>query len=224
MQEVVILYGLTEASPLMTCTTIEDTLEIRATTVGRAIPAIELKVIDTVSGAILPRGKQGELCTRGHGVMIGYWNNPKATAEAIDKHGWLHSGDLAVMNLQGYINITGRKKDMLIRGGENIYPREIEEVLHDHPLIAQAQVFGIPDEKFGEIVGAWIKLKAGAALTESDLREWLKDRVVHFKIPSSVRFVDQFPMTVTGKIQKFVMRAQMVKELGLEKADSIQTA
>jgi fatty-acyl-CoA synthase len=224
MHEVVILYGLTEASPLMTCTTIADTLEIRATTVGRAIPAIELKVIDTETGAIVPRGKQGELCTRGHGVMIGYWNNPQATAEAIDKKGWLHSGDLAVMNTEGYINITGRKKDMLIRGGENIYPREIEEVLHDHSSIAQAQVFGIPDEKFGEIVGGWIKLKAGCSLTEDELRDWLKDRIVHFKIPSCVRFVDQFPMTVTGKIQKFAMRAHMIKELGLENVESIRTA
>jgi fatty-acyl-CoA synthase len=224
MHEVVILYGLTEASPLMTCTTIADTLEIRATTVGRAIPAIELKVIDTETGAIVPRGKQGELCTRGHGVMMGYWNNPQATTEAIDKQGWLHSGDLAVMNQEGYINITGRKKDMLIRGGENIYPREIEEVLHDHPGIAQAQAFGIPDEKFGEILGVWIKLKAGSRLTEDELCEWMKERVIHFKIPSCVRFVEQFPMTVTGKIQKFVMRAQMIKELGLENVESIRTA
>lgn len=216
MEEIVILYGLTEASPLMTATTSNDSLEIRATTVGRVIPGIELKIVDAQTGEVVPRGVQGEICSRGHGVMLGYWNNPQATADAIDKNGWLHSGDLGVMNAQGFINITGRKKDMIIRGGENIYPREIEEVLHEHKSIAQAQVFGVPDARLGEDVATWIMLKQNETLSADEVREWLKERVAYFKVPKHVKIVTEFPMTVTGKCQKFVMRDLMAKELGLE--------
>lgn len=223
MEEIVILYGLTEASPLMTATTSNDSLEIRATTVGRVIPGIELKIVDAHTGEVVPRGVQGEICSRGHGVMLGYWNNPQATADAIDKNGWLHSGDLGVMNAEGFINITGRKKDMIIRGGENIYPREIEEVLHEHTSIAQAQVFGIPDARLGEDVAAWIMLKQNEVLSQEEVREWLKERVAYFKVPKHVKLVTEFPMTVTGKCQKFVMRELMTKELGLE-ASQVQTA
>ncbi len=216
MEEIVILYGLTEASPLMTATTSNDSLEIRATTVGRVIPGIELKIVDAQTGEVVPRGVQGEICSRGHGVMLGYWNNPQATADAIDKNGWLHSGDLGVMNAQGFINITGRKKDMIIRGGENIYPREIEEVLHEHKSIAQAQVFGVPDARLGEDVAAWVMLKQNETLSPDEVREWLRERVAYFKVPKHVKVVTEFPMTVTGKCQKFVMRDLMAKELGLE--------
>lgn len=224
MDEVVILYGLTEASPLMTATTSNDSMEIRATTVGRVIPGIELKIVDPLSGDVVPRGVQGEICSRGHGVMLGYWNNPDATADAIDKNGWLHSGDLGVMNQEGFINITGRKKDMIIRGGENIYPREIEEVLHEHISVAQAQVFGIPDARLGEEVVAWIMLRANETLEPEQVREWLKDKIAYFKIPKHVKIVTEFPMTVTGKCQKFVMRQRMTNELGLESTSQIQTA
>lgn len=224
MNNVVILYGLTEASPLITATTISDSLELRATTVGKIIPALELKLIDAITGEIVPRGVQGELCTRGHGVMLGYWNNPNATAECIDSARWLHSGDLAVMNEQGYVNITGRKKDMIIRGGENIYPREIEEVMHGHPDVVQAQVFGIPDEKLGEDIAMWIMIKPGSETKCECIKEWLGERIAYFKVPKHIRIVKEFPMTVTGKIQKFVMRKNMIAELGLDEAAQIQTA
>jgi fatty-acyl-CoA synthase len=222
--EVVILYGLTEVSPLMTATTISDSMETRATTVGRAIPGVEVKIIDTETGCVVPRGGQGEICARGHGIMLGYWQNEAATKECIDAAGWLHSGDLGVMNAKGYLHITGRKKDMIIRGGENVYPREIEEVLHGHPVIAQAQVFGIPDAKFGEEIAMWVMLKNGQTITAEELTVWLKEQVAHFKVPRHIRFVSQFPMTVTGKIQKFAMRETMVAELGLEAAACIETA
>ncbi len=222
--EVVILYGLTEVSPLMTATTTTDSMEIRATTVGRAIPGVEVKVVDALTGEIVPRGTQGELCCRGHGIMLGYWQNAQATSDCIDAAGWLHSGDLGVMNADGYLHITGRKKDMIIRGGENIYPREIEEVLHHHPAVSQAQVFGLPDARLGEEVGLWLILKNDAKLSEGELTEWLKQEMAHFKIPRYVRFVDNFPMTVTGKVQKFAMREQMVIELGLASAAAIETA
>lgn len=224
MKEVVILYGLTEASPLITATTISDSLELRATTVGKIIPGLELKLIDTLSGEVVPRGVQGELCTRGHGVMLGYWNNPNATQDCIDSARWLHSGDLAVMNEAGYVNITGRKKDMIIRGGENIYPREIEEVMHTHPDVIQAQVFGIPDSHLGEEVSMWMMLKPGSTAKIEEITEWLKEKVAYFKVPRHIRVVQEFPMTVTGKIQKFVMREKMIEELGLKDAAEIQTA
>jgi fatty-acyl-CoA synthase len=221
--EVVILYGLTEVSPLMTATTIDDSLEVRATTVGRAIPGVEVKLIG-LDGAIVPRGEQGEICCRGHGIMLGYWQNDQATSDCIDAAGWLHSGDLGVMNGQGYLHITGRKKDMIIRGGENIYPREVEEVLHTHSAVAQAQVFGIPDYRLGEEVAVWVMLKKDASIDAGELSAWLKEKIAHFKVPREIRFVTEFPMTVTGKIQKFAMRDSMVKELGLESAASVETA
>lgn len=224
MKEVVILYGLTEASPLMTATTIEDSLEVRATSVGRAIPGVEVKVVDPATGDLLSRGSQGEICCRGHGVMLGYWENPAATADAVDANGWLHSGDLGVMHENGLINITGRKKDMIIRGGENIYPREIEEVLHEHESIAQAQVFGVPDDRLGEEVAVWLKVKQGSNLEGKQITEWLKERIAYFKVPRYVKVVEEYPMTVTGKVQKFAMREQMIKELGLETASKIETA
>lgn len=224
MEEVIILYGLTEASPLMTATNAMDSLETRATTVGRAIPGIEVKVVDPASGRVVPRGMQGEICSRGHGVMLGYWNNPAATADAVDSAGWLHSGDLGVMNEIGLINITGRKKDMIIRGGENIYPREIEEILHEHTGIAQAQVFGVPDEHLGEEVAAWIMLKQGSSTSAADITEWLKERISYFKVPRYIKLVEQFPLTVTGKVQKFAMRDVMIEELGLQSAAQIETA
>ena len=221
--DVVILYGLTEVSPLMTATTIHDSMETRATTVGRAIPGVEVKLVDD-SGKILPRGSQGEICCRGHGIMLGYWQNTEATDNCIDAAGWLHSGDLGVMNAQGYLHITGRKKDMIIRGGENIYPREIEEVLHAHQAVAQAQVFGVPDRRLGEEVALWVTLKAGAEIGEGELTSWLKEQVAHFKVPRYVKFVSEFPMTVTGKIQKFAMRDKMIEELGLQSDAAIETA
>lgn len=221
--DVVILYGLTEVSPLMTATTIHDSLETRATTVGRAIPGVEVKLVDG-AGQILPRGAQGEICCRGHGIMLGYWQDQEATNNCIDAAGWLHSGDLGVMNSQGYLHITGRKKDMIIRGGENIYPREIEEVLHAHQAVAQAQVFGVPDRRLGEEVALWLTLKSGAQISEGELIGWLKEQVAHFKVPKYVKFVSEFPMTVTGKIQKFAMRDKMIEELGLQSDAAIETA
>ncbi len=222
--EVVILYGLTEVSPLMTATTISDSMETRATTVGRAIAGVEVKIIDPETGRVVPRDSQGEICCRGHGIMLGYYKNEKATRECIDHAGWLHSGDLGVMDAHGYIKITGRKKDMIIRGGENIYPREVEEVLHGHAKISQAQIFGIPDEKLGEEVCLWMMLKANETLTQEELILWLKERIAHFKLPRHVRTVSAFPMTVTGKIQKFAMREAMIEELGLGKVAAIETA
>jgi len=222
--EVVILYGLTEVSPLMTATTTEDSMETRATTVGRAIPGVEVKVVDALSGEIVKRGSQGEICCRGHGIMLGYWQNQQATDECIDAAGWLHSGDLGVMNAEGYLHITGRKKDMIIRGGENIYPREIEEVLHHHPSISQAQVFGLPDARLGEEVALWLIIRSGTELNQADLIEWLKAEIAHFKVPRYIKFVEEFPMTVTGKVQKFAMRERMILELGLASADAIETA
>lgn len=223
-EDIVILYGLTESSPLMTATTVEDSLEIRATTVGRAISHVEIKIIDTETGAIVKRGEQGEICCRGHLVMLGYWNNEEATDLAIDDGRWLHSGDLGIMSADGYINITGRIKDMILRGGENVYPKEIEEVLYEHEDILQAQVFGIPDKKFGEEIALWVILKKSADTEPDDIRDWLSKRVSHFKIPKYIKIVEHYPMTVSGKIRKFKMREAMVEELNLSKAAHIQTA
>ncbi len=224
MKDVVILYGLTEVSPLMTSTNVHDSLEVRATTVGRAIPGIEVKIIDPMTSDVLPLGEQGEICSRGHGVMIGYWNNAEATEQTIDKNGWLHSGDLGVMRETGLINITGRKKDMIIRGGENIYPKEVEDALLDHASIAQAQVFGIPDLVLGEDVAAWVLLKQGSATEPEQIKEWLKERISFFKVPKHIKIVTEFPMTVSGKVQKFAMRNEMIQELGLQTANQVQTA
>jgi fatty-acyl-CoA synthase len=215
-RELTIAYGQTEASPVVTQTRYDDPTELRVETVGRLIPGVEAKIIDPATGNSLPDNTQGEFCCRGHVVMLGYYKNPEATAAAIDKEGWLHSGDLAIRLPNGYYKITGRLKDMVIRGGENIYPREIEEFLFTHPAVEQAAVFGIPDAKYGEELAAWIKLKAGQQATADEIREFCKQKLAHYKVPRHVRLVDSFPQTVTGKIQKFRMRDIMKQELGLQ--------
>ncbi|MDF3926225.1 fatty acid CoA ligase family protein [Pseudomonas putida] len=212
MAEVQIAYGMTETSPVSLQTGAADDLERRVTSVGRTQPRLESKVVDA-EGNTVPRGEIGELCTRGYSVMLGYWNNPKATAESIDAEGWMHSGDLAVMDEQGYVRIVGRSKDMIIRGGENIYPRELEEFFFTHPAVADVQVIGVPCSKYGEEIVAWVRLHPGHAVSEEALREWARARIAHFKVPRYFRFVDAFPMTVTGKVQKFRMREISVEEL-----------
>ncbi|MEB3102084.1 AMP-binding protein [Ferviditalea candida] len=204
--EITIAYGQTESSPVITQTRTDDPIELRVSTVGRVLPNVEAKIVDPVSGLELPPGEQGELCTRGYHVMKGYYNDPKATAEAIDEDGWLHTGDLAVVDENGYFKITGRLKDMIIRGGENIYPREIEEFLYQHPQILDVQVVGVPDIKYGEEVSAWIILKDGASLTAEELREYCKGKISRHKIPKYIAFVREYPMTASGKIQKFKLR------------------
>ncbi|HET9546577.1 MAG TPA: AMP-binding protein [Desertimonas sp.] len=215
MDEVTICYGMTETSPVSTQTLPDDSLHHRTATVGRAHPHVEIRIADATTGESLPRGAIGEFCTRGYSVMTGYWNEPEQTAAAIDGDGWMHSGDLAVMADDGYVNIVGRIKDMVIRGGENIYPREIEEFLYTHPAVADVQVIGVPDPKYGEELMAWVKLRPGTTADEQELREFCRGQIAHFKIPRYVRFVDEFPMTVTGKVQKFVMREQSIADLGL---------
>ena len=212
MEDILIAYGQTELSPINNMTLPNDSLERRTETVGRAMPWVEIKIVDE-DGRVVATGEKGEICTRGYSVMRGYWNDPERTAETIDAAGWLHSGDLATMDEEGYVRIVGRIKDMIIRGGENIYPREVEEFLYQHPAISEVQVFGIPDERMGEQVCAWVQLNGGMALTEDELKAYCKDQITHFKIPKYVRFVTEYPMTVTGKIQKFVMRDQMVEML-----------
>lgn len=212
MSEVQIAYGMTETSPVSMQTGPADDLEVRVTTVGRTHPQLENKLIDA-QGNTVERGEVGELCTRGYSVMLGYWNNPQATVEAIDDEGWMHTGDLAVMNAQGYVCIVGRNKDMIIRGGENIYPRELEEFFFTHPAVADVQVIGIPDQKYGEEIVAWIKFHPGKTANELELQTWCKSRIAHFKTPRHFKFVDAFPMTVTGKIQKFKMREVSIQEL-----------
>lgn len=219
-QELTIAYGQTEASPVITQTRTEDPLELRVETVGRPLPDVEVKVVDPSTGTDLPDNQQGELCTRGHLVMLGYYNNPEATAAAIDKDGWLHTGDLAVRLPNGYYKITGRLKEMVIRGGENVYPREIEEFLFTHPSVEQVAVVGVPDPKYGEELCAWIKLKAGCTCTIDDIRAFCKAQLAHYKVPKYVKFVDLFPQTVTGKIQKFKMRDTMKDELGLAEQET----
>lgn len=209
MQDILIAYGQTELSPINNMTLPDDSLERRTETVGRAMPWVEIKVIDE-EGHVVPVGQKGEICTRGYSVMQGYWNDPEKTAETIDASGWLHSGDIATMDASGYVRIVGRIKDMIIRGGENIYPREVEEFLYQHPAISEVQVFGIPDEKMGEEVCAWIQLNDGADLTADDVKAYCKDQITHFKVPRHIQFVSEYPMTVTGKIQKFVMRDEML--------------
>jgi fatty-acyl-CoA synthase len=213
--QLTIAYGQTEASPVITQTRTDDPIELRVETVGRPIPGVEVKVVDPASGRDLPDNEQGELCARGHVVMIGYYNNPEATAAAIDAEGWLHTGDLAVRLPNGYYKITGRLKDMVIRGGENIYPREIEEFLFTHPAVEQAAVVGVPDSKYGEELCAWVKLKAGRTATAEQIQSYCKAQLAHYKVPRYVKFVETFPQTVTGKIQKFKIRELMKEELGL---------
>jgi len=212
--EVTIAYGMTETSPVSFQSAIDDPIERRVSTVGRILPHLEVKIVDG-DGRIVPRGTKGEILTRGYSVMAGYWNDPVRTAEAIDPAGWMRTGDLGVIDAEGYGNIVGRIKDLVIRGGENIYPREIEEFLFRHPQIESAQVFGVPDDRFGEELCVWIKLRAGAVLDADGVRAFCQGQIAHYKIPRYVFFVEEFPMTVTGKIQKFIMREQVMKELNL---------
>jgi fatty-acyl-CoA synthase len=224
MADVTICYGMTETSPVSAQTTPEDDMERRVSTVGRVHPHLEIKIIDPETGLVLPRGSHGELCTRGYSVMLGYWNEPEKTAEAIDAARWMHTGDLAVIDEAGYLNITGRIKDMVIRGGENVYPREVEEFLYGHPDIEDVQVVGVPDLKYGEELCAWVKVRAGGAVTAEQIREFCVGKIARYKVPRYVRFTEEFPMTVTGKVQKFKMRETSVAELGLEAADQQRTA
>ncbi len=214
MAEVTIAYGMTETSPVSTQSSTEDSVEHRVSTVGRVLPHIEIKIVDP-EGRIVPRGETGEFCTRGYSVMQGYWGDPERTREAIDVGRWMHTGDLATMDADGYVNIVGRLKDMVIRGGENVYPREIEEFLYRHPKVQDVQVIGVPDTRFGEEICAWIKLREGVAASEEEIRDFCRGQIAHYKIPRYVRFVDAFPMTITGKIQKFVMREAMIEDLKL---------
>jgi len=216
MSEVEIACGMTEVSPINTQTTVDAPFDKRIGSVGQVHPHVEIKVIDTKTGEILPVGEIGESCTRGYSVMLGYWNNEEKTKEAIDEDGWIHSGDLAYMDEDGYLHIVGRIKDMIIRGGENIYPREIEEFFYIHPKVSDIAVVGVPDEKLGEAVMAWVKPKEGQKLSEKELQEFAKGKIANFKIPKYFKIVDSFPMTVTGKIQKFIIKEQSIKELNLE--------
>jgi fatty-acyl-CoA synthase len=222
--EVGIAYGMTETSPVSTQTATDDTIDRRCGTVGRVMPHVEIKVVDPETGAVTPRGVAGEFCTRGYSVMTGYWENPEKTAEAIDASGWMHTGDLAVMDDEGYVNIVGRIKDMIIRGGENVYPREIEEYLYTHNAVADVQVIGVPDVKYGEEIMAWVKPKEGMTLTEQDIKDFCKGRIAHYKVPRYVKFVDDYPMTVTGKVRKVEMREQSINELGLHDAAAVKNA
>jgi fatty-acyl-CoA synthase len=225
MTEVTICYGMTETSPVSTQTRADDDLERRVSTVGVVHPHVEVKVVDPETGLTVPRGTTGEFCTRGYSVMLGYWNEPAKTAEVIDAARWMHTGDLAVMDEAGYLNIVGRIKDMVIRGGENIYPREIEEFLYTHPDIVDAQVIGVPDVKYGEELCAWVRLREGAPeLTVEALREFCQGRLAHYKVPRHLQVVDAFPMTVTGKVRKVEMRERSVELLGLGEAAAVRNA
>jgi fatty-acyl-CoA synthase len=214
MPDVTIAYGMTETSPVSFQTALDDPLERRVSTIGRVQPHLEVKIVDE-TGATTPRGVPGEVCTRGYSVMLGYWDDPARTAESLDAEGWMHTGDLGVIDEAGYGNIVGRIKDMVIRGGENLFPREIEEFLYTHPAVADVQVVGVPDTRYGEELCAWIRLHPGRTLTEAEVRAFCQGQISHQKIPRYVRFVDEFPMTVTGKVQKFLIRQSMIEELGL---------
>ncbi len=222
--EMTIAYGMTETSPVSTQCTTDDPLERRVSTVGRVHPHVEIKIVDPSTGAVVPRGTAGELCSRGYIVMRGYWNNEEATRQAIDAGRWMHTGDVATLDEDGYVNIVGRIKDMIIRGGENIYPREVEEFLYSHPDIADVQVIGVPSERYGEEVMAWVKLREGGSASADELAAWCKGKIATYKIPRHWKFVDAFPMTVTGKVQKFKMREVAIEELGLENAAGVRTA
>jgi fatty-acyl-CoA synthase len=224
MTEVTICYGMTETSPVSTQTRADDDMERRVSTVGRVHPHVEVKIIDPETGLVLPRGVPGELCTRGYSVMLGYWDDEEQTRGAIDAARWMHTGDLAVMDSDGYLNIVGRIKDMVIRGGENVYPREVEEFLYTHPDIEDVQVIGIPDAKYGEELCAWVKLRPGAELSVEDLRAFCTGKIAHFKIPRYLRTTDGFPMTVTGKVQKFKMQEVSITELDLAEPAHTPTA
>jgi fatty-acyl-CoA synthase len=224
MPEVAIGYGMTETSPLSTLSACDDPLERRVSTVGRVMPHVEISVRDPGTKALLPRGTAGEFCTRGYGVMCGYWNDDAATGRSIDAAGWMHSGDLAVMDGQAYVNIVGPIKDLIIRGGENISPLEIEAVLHTHPSVNDVQVVGVPSTKYGEEVMAWVKLHPGGRATEEELTQFCQARMARFKVPRYWQFVEAFPMTVTGKVQKFRLREMGVEVLGRQEAASEKTA
>jgi fatty-acyl-CoA synthase len=224
MSEVGICYGMTETSPVSTQTAYDDPVEKRVGSVGRVHPHVEIRIVDPEGGATVAHGDPGELCTRGYSVMAGYWNDPERTAEAIDADGWMHTGDLATMDDEGYINIVGRSKDMVIRGGENVYPREVEEFLYSHPDIADVQVIGVPDPRYGEELMAWVIPRGSATLDAEAIRAFCQGRIAHYKIPRYVKTVDAFPMTVTGKVQKFKMRDQAIDELGLADSASVRTA
>jgi fatty-acyl-CoA synthase len=224
MAEVAIGYGMTETSPVSTQTAPTDSLDKRVGSVGRVHPHVEIKVVEPGNGETVGYDQPGELCTRGYSVMLGYWNDPERTAEAVDGDGWMHTGDLATMDPDGYVNIVGRIKDMIIRGGENVYPREVEEFLYRHPDIVDVQVIGVPDAKYGEELAAWVRLREGTTLTQEDVAAFCRGRIAHFKIPRYVHVADEFPMTVTGKVQKFRMREISVELLGLGDAASVQTA
>jgi fatty-acyl-CoA synthase len=214
MREVTIAYGMTETSPVSFQSSPQDSLERRVSTVGRIQPHMEAKVIDG-EGCTVPRGQVGELCTRGYAVMLGYWDDPERTADAVDAEGWMHTGDLGTLDEEGFCNIVGRSKDMIIRGGENVYPREIEEFLYRHPKIADVAVIGVPDDRYGEEVCAWVRLQPGASAVEDEIREFCRGQIAHYKVPRYVRIVDTLPTTVTGKVQKYLMRQQMIELLQL---------
>ena len=216
IDEMTICYGMTETSPVSTQTHTDDSLERKVGTVGRVCAHLEIKIVDPVSGDTLPRGEAGEFCTRGYSVMLGYWDDPEKTAEAVDADGWMHTGDLGVMDDDGYVRITGRIKDMVIRGGENIYPREIEEFLYTHPDIEDVQVVGVPDAKYGEELCAWLRMRSGSEPLDAErVREFATGKLAHYKIPRYVMVVEEFPMTVTGKVRKVEMREVSTRELGL---------
>jgi len=216
MTEVEIAYGMTETSPVSFQTRVDSPLDKRVSTVGRVHPHVEVKITDPETGSICPVGEMGELCTRGYSIMLGYWENPEATATAIDSNGWMHTGDTAIMDEDGYVNIVGRIKDMIVRGGENVYPREVEEYLMTHDSIEAVQVTGVPDPKYGEEIIAWVSLVGRAEMSEDDVKDYCKGKIAHYKVPRYIRFGEDFPMTVTGKVQKFKMREISIKELGLE--------
>ena len=223
MSEVQIAYGMTETSPVSTQTRIGTPLQKQVSTVGQIHPHLEVKVVDPETGKVVPVNTAGELCTRGYSVMLGYWNDEEKTRQAIDNARWMHTGDLATIDEDGYINIVGRIKDMIIRGGENVYPREIEEFLYTHPNISDVQVIGVPDKKYGEEIMAWVKLKEGKTLSLENIKTFCQGKIAHFKIPRYVKFTDAFPMTVTGKIRKVEMRKVSIQELGLEN-EKMETA
>jgi fatty-acyl-CoA synthase len=222
--ELSIGYGQTESSPVVTMSEVDDPVEMRVSTVGKALPCTEMKIVSPLDDSTLPTGEQGEVCARGYMVMKGYDDEPEATARAVDREGWLHTGDLGVMRDDRYIHLTGRAKDMIIRGGENVYPREVEEFLYTHPKVAEVQVVGIPDERLGELVVAWIRLKTAGSATEEEICRFCEGQIAYFKIPQHIRFVDEFPMTVTGKIQKFKIRETEIKDRGLEQLVNRETA
>ncbi|MBV8953681.1 MAG: AMP-binding protein, partial [Solirubrobacterales bacterium] len=224
MAEVTICYGMTETSPVSTQSARDDPLEKRVSTVGRVHPHVEVKVVDAATGAVVPRGSPGELCTRGYSVMLGYFDDDERTRGAIDAARWMHTGDLATIDDEGFCNIVGRIKDVIIRGGENVYPREVEEFLYTHPAVADVQVIGVPDERYGEELMAWVVLRPGTSLTEDEVREFCRGKIARFKIPRYVKVVEAFPMTVTGKVQKFKMRETAIEELGLREAAAVATA